>query len=171
MLASSNQRDIIIWTCPAKLSSYSEKMRRERGWYTYKYYLTKNWLKKISKLLLKYALTEDCFRLFSWRSSILFVIVDDISWLSSSKKGYHFILSSIMIISLKPMLSCIVGHLPKNLSEIFHQFMKIPNCTIGYKVAGKVEQVMILRFLSSIDLLVPKKQLNGQKRTWKFLNT
>ena len=25
----------------------------------------------------------------------------------------------------------IVGHVPKNLSKIFHQFMKIPNCTIG----------------------------------------
>ena len=28
----------------------------------------------------------------------------------------------------------IVGHVPKNL---FHQFMKIPNCTIGCKVTGK----------------------------------
>ena len=25
----------------------------------------------------------------------------------------------------------ILGHVPKNLSKIFHQFMKIPNCTIG----------------------------------------
>ena len=25
----------------------------------------------------------------------------------------------------------IAGHVPKNLSKIFHQFMKIPNCTIG----------------------------------------
>ena len=31
----------------------------------------------------------------------------------------------------------IVGHVPKNLSKIFHQFMKIPNCTIGCKVTGK----------------------------------
>ena len=31
----------------------------------------------------------------------------------------------------------IVGYVPKNLSEIFHQFMKIPNCTIGCKVTGK----------------------------------
>ena len=30
-----------------------------------------------------------------------------------------------------------VGHVPKNLSKIFHQFMKIPNCTIGCKVTGK----------------------------------
>ena len=28
-----------------------------------------------------------------------------------------------------------------------------------------VEQVMVLRFLSSTDLMAPKKQLNGQKRT------
>ena len=31
----------------------------------------------------------------------------------------------------------IVGHVPKNLRKIFHQFMKIPNCTIGCKVTGK----------------------------------
>ena len=31
----------------------------------------------------------------------------------------------------------IVGHVPKNLSKIFHQFMKIPNSTIGCKVTGK----------------------------------
>ena len=31
----------------------------------------------------------------------------------------------------------IVGHVPKNLSKIFHQFMKIPDCTIGCKVTGK----------------------------------
>ena len=31
----------------------------------------------------------------------------------------------------------IVGHVPKNLSKIFHQFMKIPNCTIKWKVTGK----------------------------------
>ena len=31
----------------------------------------------------------------------------------------------------------IVGHVPKNLSKIFHQFMKIPNCTIGCIVIGK----------------------------------
>ena len=31
----------------------------------------------------------------------------------------------------------IVGHVSKNLSKIFHHFLKIPNCTIGYKVAGK----------------------------------
>ena len=55
----------------------------------------------------------------------------------------------------------IVGHVPKNLSKVFHQFMKIPNCTIGWKVT--VGQDMVLRLLSSTDLLVPKKQLNGQK--------
>ena len=31
----------------------------------------------------------------------------------------------------------IVGHVPKNLSKIFHQFMKIPNRTIACKVTGK----------------------------------
>ena len=31
----------------------------------------------------------------------------------------------------------IVGHVSKNLSKIFHQFLKIPNCTIGCKVTGK----------------------------------
>ena len=31
----------------------------------------------------------------------------------------------------------IVGHVPKNLSKIFHQSMTIPNCTIGCKVTGK----------------------------------
>ena len=31
----------------------------------------------------------------------------------------------------------IVGHVPKNLSKILHQFKKIPNCTIGCKVTGK----------------------------------
>ena len=72
----------------------------------YKYSLTKNWLKNIFMLLLKYALIEDCSRFFSWRSSILFVIIDNISWLSSSKTRHRFILSSIVIISLKPMLSC-----------------------------------------------------------------
>ena len=53
-----------------------------------------------------------------------------------------------------------VGHVPKNLSKLFHQFMKIPNCTIGSKVTGNVlivEQVMFLKFLFSTDLLVPKK--------------
>ena len=62
----------------------------------------------------------------------------------------------------------IVGYVPKSLSKIFHQFIKIPKCAIGCKVTGKRvswEQVMVLRFLSSTDLLVPKKQLKGQKRT------
>ena len=31
----------------------------------------------------------------------------------------------------------IVEHVPKNLSKIFHQFMKIPNCTIECKATGK----------------------------------
>ena len=31
----------------------------------------------------------------------------------------------------------IVRHAPKNLSKIFHQFMKIPYCTMGCKVTGK----------------------------------
>ena len=31
----------------------------------------------------------------------------------------------------------IVEHVPKNQSKIFHQFIKIPNCTIGCKVTGK----------------------------------
>ena len=31
----------------------------------------------------------------------------------------------------------IVGHVPKNLSKIFHQFIKISNCTIRYKVTEK----------------------------------
>ena len=31
----------------------------------------------------------------------------------------------------------IVGHVPKNLSKIFHHFMKIPNCTTECKVIGK----------------------------------
>ena len=30
----------------------------------------------------------------------------------------------------------IVGHVPKTLRKIFHQFMKIPNCIIGCKVTG-----------------------------------
>ena len=30
----------------------------------------------------------------------------------------------------------IVGHVPKTLRKIFHQFMKIPNCMIGCKVTG-----------------------------------
>ena len=72
----------------------------------YKYYLTKNWLKNIYKLMLKYALIEVCFRFSSWRSSSLFVMVGNISWVSSSKTEHRFILSSIVIISLKPMFSC-----------------------------------------------------------------
>ena len=31
----------------------------------------------------------------------------------------------------------IVEHVPKNLSKIFHLFMKIPNCSIRCKVIGK----------------------------------
>ena len=34
------------------------------------------------------------------------MIRDNISWLSSSKTGHHFILSSTVVFSLKPMLSC-----------------------------------------------------------------
>ena len=30
----------------------------------------------------------------------------------------------------------IVGHVPKNLSKIFHQFMKGPNCTIKHVNCG-----------------------------------
>ena len=30
-----------------------------------------------------------------------------------------------------------VGYILKNLSKIFNQFMKIPNCTIACKVTGK----------------------------------
>ena len=60
----------------------------------------------------------------------------------------------------------IVRHVPKNLSKIFHQFMKIPKCTIGCKVTGKrvnrgagygLEIPVQYRF----TVLVPKKQLNG----------
>ena len=31
----------------------------------------------------------------------------------------------------------IVGHVPKNLSKFFHQFLPLPNCTISYEVTGK----------------------------------
>ena len=31
----------------------------------------------------------------------------------------------------------IVGYVPQSMSKIVHQFMKIPNCTIGCKVTGK----------------------------------
>ena len=31
----------------------------------------------------------------------------------------------------------LVGHVPINLSKILHQFLKIPNCTIGCNVTGK----------------------------------
>ena len=31
----------------------------------------------------------------------------------------------------------IVGYVPKSLSKIFHQFMKIPNGIIGCQVTGK----------------------------------
>ena len=64
------------------------------------------------------------------------------SWLSSSNTG-HLCLKSenenphdkfAVAILLEEQ---IVGHVPKNLSKIFHQFMKIPNCTISCKVAGK----------------------------------
>ena len=116
---------------------YEDCKWETRYLYTYKYSLTKNLLKNIYKLLLKYALIQNCFRLLSWKSSVLFVIVDNISWLSSSKTGHRFILSSVVIISSEPMLSWIIGQLPKNLTKIFHQFMKIPNCTIGCEVAGK----------------------------------
>ena len=68
--------------------------------------MTKIWLNNIYKRLLKYALIEDYFRFFSWRSAIVFEIVDNIYWLSSSKTKHRFLLSSIVIISLKPMLSC-----------------------------------------------------------------
>ena len=50
---------------------YEDCKWETRYLYTYKYSLTKNWLKNIYKLLLKHALTEECFRFFSWRSSVL----------------------------------------------------------------------------------------------------
>ena len=31
----------------------------------------------------------------------------------------------------------IVGHVPKNLSKFFYQFLSLPNCTISCEVAGK----------------------------------
>ena len=31
----------------------------------------------------------------------------------------------------------VVGHVPINLSKIFHEFLQIPNCTTGCKVTGK----------------------------------
>ena len=31
----------------------------------------------------------------------------------------------------------VVGHVPKNLSKLFHQFLRIPNSTIGCKITGK----------------------------------
>ena len=37
-----------------------------------------------------------------------------------------------------PLEEKVVGHVPINLSKIFHQFLKIPNCTIGCKVTGKL---------------------------------
>ena len=64
----------------------------------------------------------------------------------------------------------IVEHVPKNLSKIFYQFMKIPNCTIRCKVTGKhlslgagygFEIPVQCRFIGA------KKQLNRQKITVK----
>ena len=61
----------------------------------------------------------------------------------------------------------IVGHVPKNLSKIFHLFMKIPNSTIGCKVTGKrvnrgvdygLEIPVQCRFIRT-------KKANGQKST------
>ena len=31
----------------------------------------------------------------------------------------------------------IVGHVPKNLSKFFYQFLSLPNCTISCEVTGK----------------------------------
>ena len=31
----------------------------------------------------------------------------------------------------------VFGHVPKNLSKLFHQFLRIPNSTIGCKITGK----------------------------------
>ena len=62
----------------------------------------------------------------------------------------------------------IVEHVPENLSKIFHQFMKIPNCTIRCKVTGKhvnlgagygFEIPVQYRFIGA------EKQLNRQKIT------
>ena len=41
--------------------------------------------------------------------------------------------------------------------------MKIPNCTIGCNVIGKRAGYDLEIPVSSTHLLVPKKQLNGQK--------
>ena len=53
-------------------------------------------------------------------------------WLKSENENWHdkFVVAIVMV-------ERIVGHVSKNLSKIFHQFMKIPNCTIGCKVTGK----------------------------------
>ena len=64
-------------------------------------------------------------------------------------------LTSLVVIVLEER---IVGHVPKNMSKISHRYMTIPGNE------WIVKQVMVLRFLSSANLLVPKKQLNGQKR-------
>ena len=78
---------------------YEDCKWETRYLYTCKYSLTKNWLKNVYIFLLKCALIEDCFRFFSWRPSIFFVIVDNISWLSSWNtdlliKSLHQIFSS-----------------------------------------------------------------------------
>ena len=99
--------------------SYEDCKWETRYLYTYKYSLIKNWLKNTYKLFLKYALIEDCFRFFSWRFTILFVIVDNTSWLSLSKTKHRLILSSIVIIFFKPMLSCSNSSFLSLSSEIY----------------------------------------------------
>ena len=90
-------------------------------------------------------------------------VSDEIFCLKSENKNQHDKFAVAIVLEEQ-----IVGHVPKNLNKIFHEFMKIPNYTIGFKVTGKhvnhgagygLEIPVQYRFI------VPKKHLNRQKRT------
>ena len=57
---------------------------------------------------------------------------DEIFCLKSENENQHDKFAVAIVLEER-----IVGYVPKNLSKIFHPFMKIPNCIIGCKVTGK----------------------------------
>ena len=59
-------------------------------------------------------------------------VSDEIFCLKSENKNQHDKFAVAIVLEEQ-----IVGHVPKNLNKIFHEFMKIPNYTIGFKVTGK----------------------------------
>ena len=93
----------------------------------------KNYPKNIHNFLEKYDVIEDCFGSLNAYMDIWTPKVGDENiCLKLENDNEHDKFAVAVLFEER-----VVGHVPKNLSKLFYQFLKIPNATMGCKVTGK----------------------------------